>query len=254
MDNPLHIRVFCAPERAAAHLSVLGSLPATFRVLDAGQPDIALVGPEAASIAAGLASNARALVVVDPWAVDDIATLVGSPVAVIPVGNVLPVVSDLDAGGLAETTLVRCSLAGRGSLAATMYEQLSALEALFGPLGGIALLSRHGPAYAGTARTGKGVEVLWSGQSEAPRDSFELDILGPAQRLEVCATPDGTARPADIRLGNADGLMQARGVYESGLRLLWRRLAADLAGGARTARLSDFVNLLAQVRQFTHLA
>ena len=104
MDNPLHIRVFCAPERAEEHLSVLASLPATFRVLETGQPDIALVGPEAASIAAGLASNARALVVLDPWAVDDIAALIRSPAAVIPVGNVLPVVSNLAPCGAALLT------------------------------------------------------------------------------------------------------------------------------------------------------
>lgn len=248
MDNPLHIRVFCAPEQAEEHLSILGSLPATFRVIAEGQPHIALVGPDSASIAAGLASSPRALAVIDPWDIDDIDSLAASPVTIVPVGKLAPLMAELDAGSVEQIALVRCAFAGRGTLAANIYEQLSALQVLLGPLAGIATLSRQGAAYAGTARIPSGAELLWSGQSEAPQNRFELDVLGIAQRLEVIARPDGTARPAEIQLGDAGGLEQSRGVYESGLRLFWRRLAADLAGGPKTTRLADFADLLTQIR------
>ena len=254
MDNPLQIRVFCAPEQAEAHLAILGSLPASFQTVPEGQPDIALVGPDAASISTGLASAARMLVLVDPWMIDDIEELTRAAVPVVPVGRLFPLMAGLDADMVGQQALVRCSIASRQSLAASVYEQLSALQVLLGPLAGVKMLSQIGSAYSGTARAGKGVELVWSGQAGAIHDSLELDVMGIAQRLEILATPDDTARPATVHFANADGLTQSRGVYESGLRLFWRSVAADLAGGPKTTRLSDFLDLLMQVRQLTHIA
>ena len=108
--------------------------------------------------------------------------------------------------------------------------------------------------YVGSARTSDGVQVNWSGLATAPTSRYELDIVGLAERLEIRAELDGSARPMTVRRGHAGGLDQPLGIYETGLRLFWRRAVDELTKGEPVRDWQDIVTLRKTVGTFASLA
>lgn len=238
MSGTLTIRAVGTSPSFAAHRAAIASLPASLRLVAEGQADIALVGPDAASIAAGRALAPHALVVADPARVTpaEAESLADADLPSFAALRLPPILHQADAGpALAEAGLVRSHLLWRGARREALFEHFAGLSAVLGPLLAIRCLA-EGTAYAGTAQAGNGVTVHWSGQGDAQASHFELDVIGLPMRLEIEADLDDTARPARIRTGSATGLHQPRGVFESGLRLFWRSVLADLDGRPSACR------------------
>lgn len=242
---------------APEHRATLASLPAVLRLIETGTPDIALVGtyPEAIRDALGLAP--RAIVVAEPTAISDAdaARLLDAKPLVLPVLTLTASLRQVDGGNvLSKAGLVHSRLDWQADTRGSLLEHLAGLTSAVGNLTQVRLLSQNAGGYVGSARTSNGVEVNWSGLAAAPISRYELDIVGLAERLEVRADLDGSARPMTLRRAHAGGLDQPVGVFETGLRLFWRRAVDALTKGEPVTDWQDFVALRETVGTFASLA
>lgn len=255
-QSEILVRSFCAEPAMARHRLTLAGLPATFRLTNAASADVALVGADATSITAGLASGALCLVLDRPalLAAENLTLLLEAGVPVFPV---LPLAATAGQSRplapLAGATLVRSALLSRATMADARFDHLTALQSLLGPLEDIALLAGDDRTYWGTARIQGGAPLWWSGQTDANVDRFEVDIAGLANRLELICSDNATARPALVTLADKTGTSQARGVYESGLRLFWRGVASALSGNPSVTQIKTIAPLLKPADSNFHL-
>lgn len=255
MSTYLTVRQFgrVGPE----HRATLASLPAVLRPIEAGTPDFALVGSEPEAIRDALALAPRAIVVAEPAAVTDAdaVRLHGPAPLILPVLTLAESLRQV--GGddvLSKAGLVHSRLDWQADMRGSLLEHLAGLTSVVGNLTEVRLLSRSAGGYVGSARTNTGVEVNWSGLAAAPTSRYELDIIGLAERLDVRADLDGSARPMTVRRAHAGGLDQPIGVYETGLRLFWRRAVDALTKGEPVAEWKDFAALRDTVGTFASLA
>lgn len=231
------------------HAIAIASLPADLR-RSGGQADVVVVGP--GTNTASFAAAGRAVVI-------DASDLLDSRITALADGTGKPVYPALHLASclagqpvlptLTQAGLVRSRMAWNGPLDVALLEHLAGLTALLGQLHGVRLLAQDGLAYSGSARTETGVDVLWSGEAEAAFPSYELDIVGLGQRLDITATFDGSARPLNVRHGDAQGLLKAHGIYETGMRRFWRSVVSDLRGEGTAIALRDIAPLVDLVRQ-----
>lgn len=227
-----NVRTFCPDSVRRKHALTLSSLPLSFTVDEAGTIDVALVGSGDDHIESGIAAKPKIIVLDRPARVSasGIQTLLESGIPVLPVLEVAPTLRRCKANlVLGDVMLVRSSLSSRAERQDGRLEHLLALEAVLGPLSDIKILQDTGEAYFGSGRLENGTaRVLWNGQTGTNDDRFSLDVIAMAQRLEVDVAFAPAARPAGIRLADRDGTRQLRGIYETGLRLFWREVAAEL--------------------------
>lgn len=233
------------------HSAALASLPASFRLIESGKADIAIAAPDWAAVAAALATSPKALVVTRPALLDDAAieALDATTIAIFPSLALAARLAAINGSRTQPTAgLVRSRLAWHGNQNETMLEHLAGLEMVLGPLSRASIVATSSNGHIGAARTGSGIAVSWSGQSDAGRPEYELDIVGLADRLEVTGELDGSARPLLVRHGDAAGLYQPHGTFETGYRRFWQAIASDFAGNLVASRWRDFARLHALVR------
>lgn len=236
---PINIHAFCAESLRRKHLSVLATLPGSFTSNAGTGPAVALADRDDGNIARAIDSGAR-LIVLDQaaeTAPENLRVLLDCGIPVFPVIEVAPALARcrqiVPAEGI---KLVRSSFHSPGSARNGRLEHLMALEAVLGPVEDIVLLDDTGDAYWASGRIGAGkMPVLWNGQTGAEKSRFDLDAIALGQRLEVHLADTRTASPASICLADADGIRRLRDIYESGLRLFWRSVAAEAAGQAGPA-------------------
>lgn len=233
------------------HAVALASLPADLRP-STGDAEIEVVSTDFVAVQAALAGSARALVIDDVAALDE-RTISLLDRAALPIHPALHLASSLagtDAASFLEHAgLVRSRLAWGGSLEAALLEHLAGLVTVLGPLTEVRLLDQSRTHYSGSACTDNGVDVLWSGQVKAARASYELDVIGLADRLEIFGSLDGSARPLAIRQGSAQGVLQLPGIFETGLRRFWTTVVAERRGEGRAIAWRDVAPLVALVQR-----
>lgn len=239
------------------HAATMASLPASLRVVGAGQADIATTTPDLRSITAALAVSPKGLVVTQPALLDDaaIGVLGEAAVPVFPALALAPRLRLLDTGAtLAAAGLVRSRLSWRGTIHEVLLEHLAGLEAVLGPISKVRILASSDNGHIGTAQTQGGIVVNWSGRNDTGQSDYELDIIGLSERLEVSGALDGSARPLLVRHGTAGGLQQPHGIFETGLRCFWRAVVSDLTEGRVAPRWPDLSRLHALARELAALS
>jgi len=229
---------------ARQHRATIASLPAALRCIDAGAADIVVTTPDLATVEAALAAAGKAIVITDPVAIGDEASrrLAEARVAVFPALLLTPSLGQLDAASsLAGAGLIHSRLNWHGDMTAAIFEHIAGLSSVVGALSEVELRAGAGQGYVGSARATSGGAVLWSGTAGSALPSYELDIVGLGERLEVRADLDGSARPFVLRRAHAGGQEQPVGIYETGLRLFWRGVVDALSGGKVMPHWSDIL-------------
>jgi hypothetical protein len=247
MSARINVRTFCDPVELMNHTAVLASLPATYALNEDGATDIALVGADRAGIAAGRHSNPAAMVIANAarLSLADAELLAKDGIPAFPALRLSSLLSTIRPRSvLNQASLIRSHLTWQGDWTAAVVEHLAGLEAVCGPLADVRLLSTSPSGYAGGTVTKTGVKVLWTGVSGNATSFYELDIIGIGERLEVATTLDRSARPALVRFGSAQGIIQPHGTYEDPLRLFWRSFAADQSGASAAASMDRLVRVL----------
>lgn len=252
MSSYLTVRQFgsVAPE----HRATLASLPAMLRLTETGTPDIALTASDGEAIRDAFAASPKAIVVARPAAITDAEAdrLSDAALPIFPVLTLAASLRQIGAGRIpAKPGLVHSRLDWQGDMQEGMLEHFAGLASMVGELADVTLLSHAGKGYVGSAKTLDGTDVAWSGLVDVPAPRYELDVVGLAERLEIRAECDGSARPMMVRRGHADGLDQPIGIYETGLRLFWRGVADALAEGTPATQWRDIAALRDLIGAFT---
>jgi hypothetical protein len=255
MSTYLTVRQFgnVGPE----HRATLASLPGILRLTDAAAPDIALTASDEASLKEALSVSPKAIVVAEPATLDDAGwkRLTDASSMVFPALTLAANLRQISAESVpSKPGLIHSRLSWQGGAKAAIVEHLAGLATVVGQLFELQFLSYVSGGYVGSAKTGEGVEVAWSGLAGAPLSFYELDVVGLADRLEVRADLDGSARPLLLRRGHAGGLDQPAGFYETGLRRFWREAADLLRTGEQTTTLQDIADIRAFTRNLDSIA
>jgi hypothetical protein len=241
------VRAFgAAPQE---HIAAIASLPAELRLIGGGRADIALVQPERGALGEALEAAPGAIVLDRPADLDSAlhALLDRTAVPVIAVLKLAASLKPVDAQRpLVSSALIRSRLRSAEPLNTAVLEHLAGLSAILGELSNLRMLGGSGNNYAAIGRTRTHAEVAWSGQAGVANPHYELDIVGVGARLEVTGTVDRSARPLTVRLATAEGLVQPIGVFETGLRLFWRDVAATLSDGTAATPWGETKALLDQ--------
>lgn len=241
-----HITVRPFGQIAPEHRASLASLPATLRLIETGTPDIALSAPDEPSIAEALSLSAKAVVIADPAAVDPagLRRLEAAAPLIIPVLTLAASLRQVGADGMpAKAGLIHSRLGWQGDMKSAILEHLAGLATVVDALTDLKLLSRGAAGYVGSAKTTEGVDIAWSGSAKAIAARYELDAVGLADRLEVRAELDGSARPLLIRRNHAGGTNEPIASYETGLRRFWRDVASALGTGKPVMTWKDVTAL-----------
>jgi hypothetical protein len=247
------------PVAEAAHRAALASLAGSFRVAPAaaGEPGVAVVSgardgwPEA--IAAAVRAGARGVLLARPRpagadVLGELAALAadaGVPVAVDSPARLDPAWEDalpglraclgratlLDSVAVLDPAHAGPAPGGEsGLLAEGLLAQIALVRSLTGPLDALAG-SRAGLAYHAGARAGPAAVGLAGTIGAAGAPGLRLDLVAPDEHWQVvfdAAAPAAATRIARSVPGGGE-LRPTR--YESGRRVLWRALAAAIAGG-----------------------
>lgn len=251
-ETQLKVQAFCGDTVAVPHRVAWATLPIALREVDGGNIDIALIGPDVASLEAAVSAKPRALALAVPamTSPDQLQRLSSAGLRIYPVLRLAHIVDHAEVRSPSTGSgLVRSRLLSLSDQRSAWLEQLAALEIVLGPLQGITLLSKQDHSYSGSARTRVGLPVIWSGQTGTTVDSFELDVVGVSERIEILCGLGEIARAARVSVSTAAGERVASGIYQNGLRLFWRAIATDLSKPVNSDNPGNLLALISQIQQ-----
>jgi hypothetical protein len=254
--NPLTVALReLDPQTSAQVRTVLSSMPARFRLVDAERADVVVLSGHSVGWSDQVAAGARAAFMVQPGAappaaVRDLAhdAATNGLLVAVDVGFAADrvwqtSVRDVRAD-ISNSLIVDCFVTfDSAALAGGLIQQLALMRPLVQRFDQLAATRYTADQYVVTGRCGD-TQVTFSGLlRRGAAGELQLAVVGRDSRWRVRIGGDGLARPSDVTRFDSQGAHSLPPVFESPHRAAWLELHKALTDGESLAyTLSDLAD------------